>query len=195
MSSASIPRIRYQIDAISFLARASEALGRFDSSGDASDFFFAVLQLRFGIESRLFDYIDAALGSIKGEEADIKEFSATHLLKRLARLNPDAHHPVTLVIGIEGEDSSSAMQYTPVTPRLAAIHVRLGELLHYNYFWEHQHWYINSEWKPGSVETIADARRLLLEGFEELRLANSGTLLSHPRFTLLAELLESEMEG
>jgi hypothetical protein len=87
------------------------------------------------------------------------------------------------------------MEYTPVTPRLAVIHGRLGELLHYNYFWKHEQWYVNKEWKPGSVDTIADARCLLLEGFDELKRATSGALLSHPHFTMLVEELEAEAEA
>jgi hypothetical protein len=84
------------------------------------------------------------------------------------------------------------MQYTPVTPRLAAIHGRLGELLHYNYFWKHEHWFIKKNWKPGSVETLFDARGLLVEGIEELRHATTGTLLSHPQFKILVQELEAE---
>jgi hypothetical protein len=195
MSSAANIFLRYRIDSRGFLERATESLARFDTSADASDFFFAALQLRFGIEARLCEYIDAALGSVKRKDAAIKEYTATRLLNRLVGLNPDVHRAVTLVIGIEGEDSRSAMQYIPVTPRLAAIHGRLGELLHYNYFWKHEHWYVNKEWKPGSVETIADARGLLLEGFEELTRATAGTLLSHPQFSTLVEELEAEVEA
>ena len=195
MSNADSLFLRYPIGSRSFLDRAIEALARFDATEDASDFFFATLQLRLSIEARLFEYITASLRSVKPRDAAIKEFTATRLLSRLARLNPDAHRPATLVVGVEGEAAKSAMQYTPVTPRLAAIHGRLGELLHYNYFWKHEHWYIKKEWKSGSMETLLDARGLLLEGIDEMRQATAGTLLSHPQFRTLVEELEAEAES
>lgn len=195
MAASQSPFLTYRIDSRSFLSRAIEALARFDATADAGEFFIAALQLRFGIEARLCEYINASLGSVKPQDAAIKEFTASRLMGRLALLNPDSHRPVTLVIGVEGEESRTAMQYTPVTPRLAAIHGRLGELLHYNYFWNHEHWFIKKEWKPGTVETLFDARGLLLEGVDELKKATAGSLLSHPQFTLLVENLEAEAEG
>jgi hypothetical protein len=185
---------RFQIDSRSFLRRAREDLARFDADGDVGAFFNAALSLRMGIEARLFEYIKPALGSKRPEDAGIKEFAATKLLARLTRLNPDAGVATTIVIRAEGEGEGSAMQYTPVTPQLAAIHGRLGELLHYNYFWKSPHWFIKKPWRPGSLSTLVDARRLLDEAANGLEQATRGSLLGHPQFKVLVDELEAEAE-
>jgi hypothetical protein len=50
---------QYPAHARAYLDRAKQLLINFDTESDVSSLFFAALELRFGIEARLYTYIDA----------------------------------------------------------------------------------------------------------------------------------------
>ena len=84
------------------------------------------------------------------------------------------------------------MQFTPVSQRLAAIHGQLGELLHFKFFTNNEHWLIRKPLGRNPHSSIADYVPLLREGIAELQQATSGLLLSNPRFTELVEEVAKE---
>ena len=84
------------------------------------------------------------------------------------------------------------MQFTPVSQRLAAIHGQLGELLHYKFFINNEHWAIRKPLGGNPHRSVADFLPLLKEGIAELRQATSGSLLSNPRFTQLVQQVAEE---
>lgn len=101
----------YVIGARSFLARARSALAEFDAEAKPEDLLRAALELRFGIEARLFEYINASLSQLHQEPKRIKEYSATELLARLTRLDPQAGRPIAVKITSEQTGVSSAFRY------------------------------------------------------------------------------------
>lgn len=167
-----------------FLRRAKEDLRRFDDEADVASLFHAALALRMGIEARLYEYIEKALGDVKPEDSKIKDFEPSKLLKKLVELRPDAPDPVTHVIR-RNDDPSVAFvfRYTPVSRAMAGLHGRLGGLLHYTYFWTHPEWYVKKESNPDRAEkwrSLSDAREFLAEVVVELEAAVAGNLLGHP---------------
>lgn len=88
--STQSPFYRFPTAATSFLARAEAQLESFESDENISAFFYAALELRFGIEARLQKYIDPALRSMAKDQSVSPEYVATKLLRRLHTLNPDA---------------------------------------------------------------------------------------------------------
>jgi hypothetical protein len=166
---------RYPAHSRAHQQRAATALQLFDTADDVQQLFVAALELRLGIEARLFEYIRSALPSeIRDEKlATISTSSATWLLAFLTGLNESARTETTVVMTSEQTGHATAFRYTPVTQSLAKIHGRLGEILHWNYFAKNPHWFL-----PHRLH----ARDLIAQGLEELGAATSGTLLSHPTF-------------
>ena len=79
------------------------------------------------------------------------------------------------------------MQFTPVSQRLAAIHGQLGELLHFKFFINNEHWFVRKPLGGSQHRSVADYLPTLREGVDELRKATSGSLTSNPKFTELVE--------
>ena len=178
------PFHRYPTASTSFLARAEKHLEAFDEEDDVEAFFYAVLQLRYGIEARLQEYIDATLRFLKQEPSSSTEYVATRLMHQLQRLNPDADKAYGLRVTEEGSGKVAfAGTYTPVTPRLAKIHGMLGELLHYKFFTNNKHWYIKQSLGGSKKQTLTDYAALLHEAVAELRTATSGSILHSSFFT------------
>jgi hypothetical protein len=172
------PFHRYSTVARSYLARAEEHLKAFQEEGDAARFFYAALELRYGIEARLQEYIDAALRSLKQEPSDTLAYVATKLMQQLKKLNPDADKVQGIRIAEEGSGALAfSGHYTPVTPRLAKIHGMLGELLHYKFFGNNKNWFIKGASRGPGKQTLTDHAALLQEAVEELRMATSGVIL------------------
>jgi hypothetical protein len=128
------PFYTFSIVARSFLARAEEHLVKFERDGSVESLFYAALELRFGIEARLNEYLKPALTLIGRDSKSIVEYVGTKLLKHLMLTDPHAGQPKALRLTGETNGQSVTMQFTPVTPRLASIHGQLGELLHYAFF-------------------------------------------------------------
>lgn len=180
----------------SFLKRARVALRAFDEQDDVQQLFVAALMLRFGIEARLFEYIRAELPA-DTREADLKrisEVAATKLLARLVGLNPRAASETTHVFHPSHGGPTFGLRYTPVTPRLAAIHGRLGGLLHANYFAKNREWYVDERPTTTGTVTILTSRDLIAQGIEELAHATSGTLLNNPSFARTVSALRDEIQ-
>jgi hypothetical protein len=173
----------YPAHSRAFLGRAVTALAAFDTEDRADELFRAALELRFGIEARLFEYIEAALKTLKQEPKRIKDYSATKLLARLTALNPRAEHRVVVRITSEQTGSSSAFQFTPVTRELAIIHGKLGALLHFTYFSNNSMWYLRHRLDVEGVPTLLHARDLIQQGINELSQATAGSLLASAWFT------------
>ena len=188
---------RWMATGTGFLNRARVALRAFDEQDDVQQLFVAALMLRFGIEARLFEYIRAELPA-ETREADIRkisEYTATNLLARLVGLNPRAANEGTHVFRPSKGGPAFGFSYTPVTQSLAAIHGRLGGLLHFNYFAKNREWYVDERPpKSSGVVTILVSRDLIAQGIEELAQATSGTLLNNPTFASGVFQLREETE-
>lgn len=189
------PFLRFNTTARAFLARAEEQLARFDREQSAEAFFYAALNLRFGIEARLTEYLGPALRSIGKDSKSMTEYVASKLLKSLVAIDPDAGRASTLRITSEQDGDSTTMRFTPVSKRLAAIHGQLGELLHYKFFTNNEHWFIKKPLGGNPHRSLADFLPLLNEGIAELRQATSGSMLSNPRFTKLVQDVAEEATG
>lgn len=178
---------QFKAHARAFLDRAREHLAVFHSTADLGHFFYAALELRFGIEARVTDYLGAALKSLGRDATNLNEYVASKLLRRLAEIEPLYEAPEILRVTSEQTGKSSAFAYTPVTRELAGIHGRLGELLHYKFFLNNPHWYMKQPLGGEPNRSVADFVPLVEKGIAELARATSGTLLGHPRFTAIVQ--------
>ena len=169
-----------------------EHLARFEREESVESFFYAALELRFGIEARLNEYLGPALKSIGKDSTSISEYVATKLLNSLISIDPNAGCPSTLRITGEQDGNSMVMQFTPVSRRLAAIHGQLGELLHFKFFINNENWVVRKPLGGNPHRSIADFLPLLKEGIAELQQATSGALLSNRHFTQLVQQVANE---
>lgn len=186
------PFFQYQAHSRAFLARAREHLAHFEMDGQVQNFLYAALELRFGIEARLNEYLAPALDAIGKIHKDETEYVASRLLTKLAKIDPTSEQPATLRATSEQTGDSFVAHYTPVSRRLASIHGQLGELLHYKFFVKNEHWGWRKPFGRNPHRSIPDFVELLNEGVAELELATSGTLLENPKFTALVEEVLSE---
>ena len=186
------PIFQFPAHSRAFLNRAREHLTRFETDSQVQDFFYAALELRFGIEARLNEYLAPALKAIGKTPKDMPEYVGSRLLKKLARMDSTSEQPATLRFTSEQTGDSSVAHYTPVSRRLAAIHGQLGELLHYKFFVKNEHWLLRKPLGGTPHCSIPDFVLLLNEGVAELERATSGTLLGNPKFTALVEEVLSE---
>ncbi|HEY3287731.1 MAG TPA: hypothetical protein VGJ96_11505 [Gemmatimonadaceae bacterium] len=187
---------RWMATGSGFLERARVSLRAFDEQGDVQQLFVAALMLRFGIEARLFEYIYAELPTDTRDD-DIKkisDFAATRLLARLVELNPRTTKQTTHVFRRADGGQAFGFRYTPVTKSLAAIHGRLGGLLHFNYFRKNSEWYVDQRPAAASGNTILTSRDLIAQGIEELAQATSGTLLNNPTFAREVAALREDLQ-
>jgi len=134
-----IPRFQHRLDSRSFLERARAHLRTFDDHREVASLFYAALELRFGIEARLYEYIDATCQSLGVLSEERKEYAGTLLLKRLLRLDSDAGKEMTITIG-DGSGVGVSLAYTPVTSVLAQMHGQLGGMMHVTFFRQNQDW-------------------------------------------------------
>lgn len=189
------PFYDYQATSYGFLERAMTHLQRFDEEHYAPSLFYAALELRLGIEARLWEYLRPALKSLGKQPKEIGKCAATKLLRRLTSLNPDAKYHTVFRITDEQSGDSTELHYTPVSQELAQLHGRLGEILHFNFFVNNEYWNLRSPLEGKGHKSLADYRELLRKIVSELETATSGTLLNNPRFTqLVSEVLEEPEE-
>lgn len=179
------PYFNYNIPAFRYLDRAKKQLQLFET-GVVESLFYCALDLRFGIEARLFEYIKASSSTLDNPLKHSKEYVATKLLKILSEVNPDYDKPTSLVIGLSGQKTGNRFDYTPVTKKLASYHGMLGEMLHFKFFKNNKNWFIKQRLsnKDGK-KSLLDYRDFLDEVICELEYATSGDLLAHPTFTKL----------
>ena len=178
---------KFKAHARSFLDRAREHLATFQASADLRYFFYAALELRFGIEARFTDYLVAELKALGRDPKDLKEYVPSKLLRKLAEIDPDYETPETLTVTSEQSGESRVLLYTPVTKELAQIHGKLGELLHFKFFLKNQHWYLRQQLGGKPNRSVADFVPLIELGVAKLAHATSGTLLVHSRFTTIVQ--------
>lgn len=184
---------QYTAHAKANLIRAKNLLKKFDNEDDVSSLFYAALELRFGIEARLYTYIDAAYDLMGLDKTTIKDYIATKLLNRLIFVEPDACKPVLLQVTVEQTGESGMLAYTPVTPKLAKMHGQIGEILHFKFFRNNPRWYFKGKLKDNSKKTLLTYRRWLDDVINELEQATRGTLLNIPKFTqLVQDILEEK---
>ena len=188
------PFLNFNVSARSFLARAVEHIAAYEKEEGVEHFLHAALHLRFGIEARLNEYLKPALKSVGQHQKASSDYVASVLLKKLLSIDPDAGIASNLEVTNQQSGRKAIMQFVPVSKRLASIHGRLGELLHFKLFTNNQHWMIRKPLGGSPDSSIADYLPLLKEGVEELRAATSGLLLSHPKFTLLVEEVVKEID-
>jgi len=181
------PVLRFPTAGRSFLARAKAHIELFEQQETVENFYYAALELRFGIEARLNEYLTPALRSIGKDAKEVTEYVGTKLLKRLLSIDPDADRASALRLTSEQDGHSTVLQFTPVSQRLAAIHGQLGELLHFKFFTKNEHWMMRDALGGNPHRSIADFLPILKEGITELQQATNGSLLSNPRFTQLVE--------
>lgn len=190
------PFIRFATGSRAFLARAIEHLAAYDRSEKLEHFFYAALELRFGIEARINEYLTPVLEQRGQSNEDVAHFAVSKLLKRLVEFEPDAEREASITVIPEQGGKSSTFHFTPVSKRLAAIHGQLGELLHFKFFVNNKHWLIRKPLGGQPHRSVADFLPLLCEGIEELRYATSGGLLTHFRFTqIVNDVLRDIDEG
>ncbi len=185
---------RYERHARAFLSRAQNALESFKSDGDVEQLFVAALMLRYGIEARLFEYIEAALPRAT-READLRKISehrASKLLQQLTGLNPDATRQVTVQMSpSDNPKAAIGLLYTPVTDSLARIHGKLGGFLHFNFFTRNPYWYSTTRAQsPG--KTVLYAQDVIEQGIVELTEATRGTVLAAPQWQPMVDQLLDE---
>jgi len=187
---------KFPINARSFLERAKVRLSTFDEEGSAENLFYAALELRTGIEARLFEYIDGSRGAGNESSKHVKEYSATTLLAILARIDPKATEPTGLVFGVNGTQRGTLLEYTPVTRELARYHGTLGELLHFKFFRKNRSWlYRDRLEEEHGVRSLADWRDFLEMVVSELDSATRGALLAPPSFVDFIERVSREDGG
>ena len=175
-------KYKYTYTSREFLKRAEENISKFDDTKAPKFLFYAALELRFGIESRLNDYIQSSRKQQKNSHKKIKSYTAKDLSKQLLKLDPYTSDNAQLIISILGSNST-ILEYTPVSDELVSCYGKLSDMLHFRFFKSHKNWYYQKRLK-GKIGnwSLLDYRDLLVLISEELAKANSGLLLSPPIF-------------
>jgi hypothetical protein len=186
------PFYRYATHSRACLDRAKTQLAKFDAEQDVEAVFYAALQLRFGIEARVWEYTLAALQAAGREPSSVPDYVASKLLRRLAELDPQSGQ--ASVLSVLGEQGVS-MQYTPVSSALAAVHGKLGGYLHHRYFVTNPHWYVGQPLSRDGQRSIGDLRELLVAGVAGLEAATQAALLANPKFTALVSEVLRDSDG
>jgi hypothetical protein len=107
------PIFQFQAHSRAFLNRAREHLARFETDSQVQSFFYAALELRFGIEARLNEYLAPELKAIGKMSKDVPEYVATKLLKKLARIDSTSVQSATLRFTSEQTGVSSVLTTLP----------------------------------------------------------------------------------
>jgi len=162
------------------LDRARNHLKRFDE-GNYEYLFYAALELRMGLENRLYDYISASIKDNKKFSKQIKEYSASKLLKILSEIDPNALIPASLAIYPMGKEPGFLKEFIPIMKKHAEYYGKLNALLHYKFFRDNDFWFLNERTNNKShPKTLLDYRDFLEEVLKEFEILNEGTLTAHP---------------
>jgi hypothetical protein len=184
----------YHLHVLVFLQRADAMLARFDNDGQVSALFYAALELRYGIEARLNEYIDAERRQLKQADDEKRPYISQHLIKYLASLNPDSHRSAQLAFTPEQKEDGPGfqLQYRPMTPELARAHGKLGGFLHYEVFRQNPLFFAKFDVPDGNGLTISHVRQYLGAVASDLRYVAQGTMLTHTSFTRLVKSSEDK---
>jgi hypothetical protein len=193
MSDSNSPYIGdYCTASFCFLERARKQIELFDS-GCIESLFYAALELRTGIEARLFEYLDASTKNRKKFCDLTKEYIATKLLKKLSAMDANSEKHATILLGKDRQNLQCVLEYTPVTKQLASYHGMLGEILHFKFFKNNREWYLNSRlFEKYKVRSLLDYRDFIEQIAQELEAATRGDLLKHPVFDQFVEQIVEE---
>ncbi len=171
------PFFNYDIDSLSFLERAQQQLKLFDKEEDISRLLYAALELRMGIESKLYESLDAAYSANNKRSVLQKEYQSKKLLAELLKMCPEAEEDYVLVVKKTGSRDGFGFRFTPITRTLAKRHGELGELLHFSLFKLTIEWYIKDPVDVDSRASLKPRRRFLENVCKELEKCNSGDLI------------------
>lgn len=188
------PFVRFHIGSRAFLERARGHLSAFRASEDAApSLFYAALELRFGIEARVTEYLQTAMKNLGRDASEVNDYVATKLLKRLTQIEPNYEQGGGLRITNEQNGHQTILEFTPVTRELARLHGKLGELLHYKFFLNNKHWQLKKPMGGQPHRSIGDFADMVDGGIAQLGEATRGLLLGHMRFTeIVSEVLGEE---
>jgi hypothetical protein len=175
------PYFDYNIDSLSFIERAKMQLAKFDNEENISCLLYAALELRMGIESRLYEIIDGHPEEDTSKLKLNKKFAASNLLKDLLSINPDADRESMISLSIN-VNQQTFHRFTPVTKKLGSLHGKLGDMLHFNLFRDTPEWYGKKPNEDGKKYTLIQYRELLDEVVEELFQCSCGDLLLPVKF-------------
>ena len=152
-----------------FRGTARECLKRakeLRQTGEAGKLFYAALEIRFGIEARLYEYLTApgesiCLQSIPWRLASLK--------KSVDGLHGAILHPIKVTFFDPTSDNPVICEYTPVTEKLKKIGERIGDYLHYK-----------PQRRQDTAKMEAELGALIDIGTQELAVATRGTFLRPP---------------
>ena len=151
----------YGVTSRDYLARARRQL----NTRRADALFYAALELRSGIESRLQEYVEASAFVTKQR---IHGWQIAKVAKGLERAFKLGDKIVQLTIrDRQRRRPSITLYHTPVSARLRGMGERLGDMLH-----------ALKKFRSPSDPWWSDSRAYLEDVYEQLRLATIGTLLS-----------------
>lgn len=163
------PFVRFKSGARGFLERAREHMSAYRTGKDeVQRVFCAALELRFGIEARVSEYLKAAMSDLGRDPAELTDYVATKLLKRLTEIEPTYQHPAVLRLTNEHSGRHTVLEFTPVTPQLAGLHGKLGELLHYKFFLNNKHWQMKKPMGGKPHRSVGDFATLVNDGISQL---------------------------
>ena len=188
------PFVRFHIGARAFLARAREHMSAFRANDDETHrLFYAALELRFGIEARVSEYLQTAMKNLGRDASEVNDYVASKLLNRLTQIEPNYEQAGVLRITNEQNGHQTVLEFTPVTRELARLHGKLGELLHYKFFLNNKYWQLKKPLGGQPHRSIGDFAALVDDGISQLAKATRGSLLGHMRFTqIVSEVLGEE---
>lgn len=188
------PFARFHTGARAFLGRAREQMAAFRINNDETQrLFYAALELRFGIEARLSEYLETAMKNLGRDASEVNDYVATKLLRKLTQIEPNYEQAGGLRITNEQSGHQTVLEFTPVTRELAKLHGKLGELLHYKFFLNNKHWQLKKPMGGHPHRSIGDFADLVEDGITQLAEATRGSLLGHMRFTeIVGEVLGEE---
>lgn len=188
------PFVRFHIGSRAFLERARSHMSAFRANEDeAPRLFYAALELRFGIEARVSEYLQTAMKNLGRDAAEVNDYVATKLLRRLTQIEPNYEQAGGMRITNEQSGHQTVLEFTPVTRELARLHGKLGELLHYKFFLNNKHWQLQKPMGGQPHRSIGDFAEMVDEGVSLLAEATRGSLLGHVRFTeIVSDVLGEE---
>jgi len=156
---------------LAYVERAEKHLQLFDK-GITESLFYAAFELRTGIESRMFEGLDALLDANELPPVNIKNFNPNKVFKKILEIDENAIQPHTLTFDIQDEDQTTFIRYTPVTKSLAKDWFDLSKLLHYRFFIDHKDWFVK--------KSLLHYRDIIADIAKRLKEASSGGLDAPP---------------
>jgi len=134
-------------------------------TGEPNQLFYAALEVRFGIEARLNEYLTAPGQSIRVPNIP---WRLGPLKKSVDGLHGEVLRPIKVTFFDPTSGSPVICEYTPVTEKLRKVGERLGHYLHYK------------PRRESPAVMAANLSALVDLGIAELTVATRGTFLRPP---------------